>query len=506
MIATFSSITVILFCFNVNLCAQNVIIVVVDGARYSETFGAIDPLQTIPHLWNDLKPQGTLYTNFRIAHEGETVTNPGHATVATGTWQHISNAGGAYPDNPTILECFRKELGASETDNFMIAGKSKLEWIKHSDYPGYGVDYQATWSGNDSHNDANVYDLLISAMYNVMPNAPPPPRLIIVNFPETDTKGHTGVWNDYITAIVNVDNLIYQLWTKIQEDIPDNFYKDNTTLFITNDHGRHTDGVNGGFSGHGDDCDGCEHIMCLALGKHVSPNQVINLPTFQRDIAPTVGTLLGFETPYVSGQNLYGIDPPLPVELLSFSASVTESGIKLNWRTETEVNNYGFDIERTPLSPPFLIGGKKEEWEKIGFVEGYGNSNSVKDYSFLDDDIISSSYLYRLKQIDNDGTYEYSNVIEIVVDGVPGMFALEQNYPNPFNPVTTINYSLPVKSKVRLVVYNVLGENVIQLVNEVKEAGSYSVELNATGLPGGVHFYDLQTEFYVETRKMVILK
>jgi len=329
------------------------------------------------------------------------------------------------------------------------------------------------------------------------------PRLIIVNFPETDTKGHTGDMPSYLAAIKNVDSLINALWTKIQTD---DFYKDNTTLFITNDHGRHADTVSSGFSGHGDHCDGCEHIMCLALGRHVSPNQEIGATTYQTDIAPTVGTLLGFSTPYADGQNLYGIDPPLPVEVLSFSASVTGAGIKLNWRTETEINNYGFDIERTPLSPLFIKGGKKEEWEKIGFVEGYGNSNSVKEYSFVDEDIIYESYFYRLKQIDNDGTYEYSNVIEIAVDGVPGMFALEQNYPNPFNPVTTIDYSLPVKSQVRLIVYNVLGENLFQLVNEVKEAGSYSVELNAAGLPGGVYFYALQTEVYVETRKMVILK
>ncbi|MGD8306808.1 MAG: alkaline phosphatase family protein, partial [Ignavibacteria bacterium] len=237
MTVVINLVSLIFVCFNLYIQAQNVVIVVVDGARYSETFGAINPSQYIPHLWNDLKPLGTLYTNFRIATEGQTVTNPGHATIATGTWQIISNAGGEFPHKPTIFEYFRKELGASQYDNYMIAGKSKLEYIKHSDYEGYGNTYGATWSGNDNHNDLSVYNLIVGAMDTDNP------RLIIVNFPEVDTKGHLGVWDDYLAAIVNVDDLIYQLWMKIQTD---NFYKDNTTLFITNDHGRHDD-AHGGF-------------------------------------------------------------------------------------------------------------------------------------------------------------------------------------------------------------------------------------------------------------------
>jgi hypothetical protein len=494
MTAIISSISVILFCFNVIIYAQNVIIVVVDGARYSETFGAADPSQTILHLWNDLKPLGTLYTNFKIAHEGQTVTNPGHSTVATGTWQTISNTGGEYPHKPTIFEYFRKELGASEIDNFMIGGKSKLEWIKHSDHQDYGIDYQATWSGNDERKDKSVYNLLVNAMDNVMGNDYPP-RLIVVNFPETDKKGHTGVWDDYIAAIDTVDSLINDLWTKIQTDA---FYKDNTTLFITNDHGRHDyDDANHAWKNHGDNCEGCEHIMCLALGRNVSPDQLISLPTFQTDIAPTVGTLLGFTTPLAIGQNLYGIDPPIPVEVISFSASVEGDVIRLDWRTETEVNNYGFEILRQ---------AQDDEWKKIGFVEGYGNSNSVKVYSYLDNGIIYGSYLYCLKQIDNDGSFQYTNVIEVDVGEIPRVFVLEQNYPNPFNPVTTINYGLSVKSKVRLVVYNVLGENVKQLVHEDRAAGSYSLELNAVDLPSGIYIYMLKSGSFVETKKMILMK
>jgi hypothetical protein len=460
-----------------------------------ETFGAANPSQTIPHLWNDLKPLGTLYTNFRIAHEGETVTNPGHSTIATGTWQHISNSGGEYPHMPTLFEYFRKELGASETDNLMIGGKSKLEWIKRSDHPEYGETYQANWSGNNERSDLSVYSLLDSVM-----NADHP-RLIIVNFPETDTKGHSGNWPNYLDALAKADGLINELWLKIQSD---NFYMGNTTLFITNDHGRHDDD-HGGFQNHGDDCDGCEHIMCLALGRHVLPNQVIDLPTFQTDIAPTVGVLLGFATPYSIGQHLYGINPPLPVVLLSFSVSKSGTLIELKWKTETELNNYGFDIERATVNSS--EGGKAgRDWVKIGFVEGAGNSNSVKEYSFVDDFIFPGSYLYRLKQVNYDGTFQYSRVIEVNAGEIPAAFALEQNYPNPFNPSTTINYNVPVKSEIRLVIYNVLGEKINYLVNGLREAGNYSVEFNAAGLPTGIYFYVLRTDSYVQTRKMMLIR
>jgi hypothetical protein len=491
IIAIIFLISIIFICFNVTLYAQNVIIVVVDGARYTETFGSADPSQNIPHLWNDLKPEGTLYINFRIANEGHPITNPGHAAITTGTWQNISNIGGEYPHKPTIFEYFRKELGASETDNFMIGGKSKLEYIKHSDFPGYDSTYQATWSGNNDHIDSSVYNLLVSAMDSSHP------RLILANFPETDLRGHAGNWDNYLAAIVNADSLIYQLWTKIQTD---DFYKDNTTLFITNDHGRH-DSTSGGFQNHGDDCDGCEHIMCFVLGRYVSPNQVINIPTYQIDIAPTVGTLLGFTTPFANGQNLYGIDPPLPVELISFSGSVAGAAIKLNWRSETEVDNFGFEIERS---------NEYNGWVKIGSVKGHGNSNSPKYYNFTDADIgETGTFYYRLKQIDNDGTYAYSNVVSVEV-GVPNNFHLSQNYPNPFNPLTKIRYKISELSFVTIKVYNVLGNEITTLVSEQKPAGSYEVTFDVSsidgGLPSGIYIYRLHTPTFTVIKKMTLLK
>ena len=129
---------------------------------------------------------------------------------------------------------------------------------------------------------------------------------------------------------------------------------------------------------------------------------------------------------------------PLPVELSSFSAIVLENSVKLNWRTETEVSNYGFEIKlRDHTSTLHRLTGL----ELLGFVEGHGNSNSPKDYSFIDQNVSGGKYSYRLKQIDTDGKFEYSKVIEVDL-GSPAKFELSQNYPNPFNPITTITFSL----------------------------------------------------------------
>jgi hypothetical protein len=199
----------------------------------------------------------------------------------------------------------------------------------------------------------------------------------------------------------------------------------------------------------------------------------------------------------------YEITDPTPVELAYFAGTLNGNKIDLRWRTETEVNNYGFDIERSPTS----LG---TSWETIGYVEAHGNSNSPKQYSFSDSDIgLSAKYYYRLKQIDNDGTYEYSDVVSVEF-GVPNNFYLNQNYPNPFNPETRIDFTLSEKQLVSLRVYNTLGELVIELVNEQREAGSYSAMFDASsiggGLPSGVYIYRLQASEFVDNKKMILLK
>jgi hypothetical protein len=169
----------------------------------------------------------------------------------------------------------------------------------------------------------------------------------------------------------------------------------------------------------------------------------------------------------------FSTDAGLPVELSSFTALAAGSDILLNWRTETEVKNYGFEVQRTSFLPPPLQGGGGEAgggWEKIGFVDGYGNTNSPKHYSFVDKSPAGGKHFsYRLKQIDNDGQFEYSQIIEVSLS--PGNFVLQQNYPNPFNPTTTIKYQIPESGFVTIKIFNLLGEELIALVSEDKPIG-----------------------------------
>ncbi len=194
----------------------------------------------------------------------------------------------------------------------------------------------------------------------------------------------------------------------------------------------------------------------------------------------------------------------LPVELSSFTAKVLRNGgVQLDWRTETEVNNYGFEVERKESNRQITT----DNWEKITFLEGFGNSNSPKKYSFIDRGINYGNFAYRLKQIDNDGSYEYSDEIEIDAGEIPNNFVLEQNYPNPFNPSTTIRFAINESVPASLKIYDVLGNEVEVLFNKQTEAGKvYNLEFNAANLPSGVYFYRLQAGEYIETKTMVILR
>ncbi len=190
----------------------------------------------------------------------------------------------------------------------------------------------------------------------------------------------------------------------------------------------------------------------------------------------------------------------LPVELIAFEATHLKGKTILSWETATEKNNYGFEIERASTS-----SATEKYYEKIGFVEGYGNSNSVKEYSFMDNTPVIGKVVYRLKQIDFDGKYEYSKEIEITTHPVTE-YSLEQNYPNPFNPSTKISFALSNKRDVSLKVFNSIGEEVAELVNKTMEAGKHSVIFNAVELPSGVYFCRMKVEGFTKTTKLLLMK
>lgn len=205
---------------------------------------------------------------------------------------------------------------------------------------------------------------------------------------------------------------------------------------------------------------------------------------------------IGYATDTFDG---LGSPDPLPVELSSFSAVVLDNRVRLNWRTETEVNNYGFEVQRS------MSDVQGQDWVVLGFVEGYGNSNSPKEYSFIDENVSGGKFSYRLKQIDTDGNFEYSKVIEVEF-GSPTKFELSQNYPNPFNPTTTIRFSLPQSGNVKLTIYNILGEQVAELINGFKEAGNYTINFNAENLNSGMYLYRIEAIGFVQSKKMTLIK
>ncbi len=211
---------------------------------------------------------------------------------------------------------------------------------------------------------------------------------------------------------------------------------------------------------------------------------------------------------------------PLPVQLTDFSGKINKSKVELSWKTETEMNNYGFEIQRQNWDSSAVAeeGTQNAEFEKIGFVEGFGTSNSPKSYEFTDANPVFGELQYRLKQIDTDGAYAYYSTIvkvsfgitSVDENGLPTEYKLMQNYPNPFNPNTTIKFQLPSSGNVQLKVFDILGNEVIVLMDEYKTAGSYEVlfDANSTGneLTSGIYFYEITSEKFKKVRKMMLLK
>ncbi len=193
---------------------------------------------------------------------------------------------------------------------------------------------------------------------------------------------------------------------------------------------------------------------------------------------------------------------PVPVELVSFTGTVNDKKITLNWITSTELNNYGFEIERLK---DYKIE-KSNEWEKIGFVEGHGTTTETQSYSFIDRDVLTGKVKYRLKQIDFDGSYEYSNEIEVNTDIAPKEFVLHQNYPNPFNSSTIIKYQIPEEGRVTINLYNILGEKVKTLFQGDQIKGTYTLVVQSDELPSGHYFYSLESSSTRIIKKFTILK
>ncbi|MBS1534314.1 MAG: alkaline phosphatase [Bacteroidetes bacterium] len=274
---------------------ENVFILVVDGARYTETWGDQNH-QYIPHRAELLK-QGVLCDQFY--NNGFTETCQGHQAICTGVYENINNSGLENPSNPTIFQYWLKKTSRPNLQAWVIASKDKLEILSDCVNPQWKGTYKpSTDCGNNGlftgyREDSITFKKLklITSQNHV--------RLAIINFKQPDAAGHSGNYEAYKQGILDTDQYVYDFWNYLQNNP---VYKDKTTLIVTNDHGRHSEGHLDGFVSHGDLCEGCRHVEFFGLGPDFKKNYVCSTTYQQIDIAKTVAQLLGFEMPTASGK------------------------------------------------------------------------------------------------------------------------------------------------------------------------------------------------------------
>ncbi len=319
----------LLFCFvviSVPVSAQrtqHTVIVVIDGPRYSETFGDSSH-QYIPHIWNTLRPQGTIYTSFY--NNGKTETNPGHASILSGVWQNIANDGSQRSFHPSLFEYYRKQKNAPATDLWVALGKDKLNVLAASTHSEYGEQYTASVrSSAVAADDGLAFDNLKYLLQQYKP------KIAIANIPRTDIEGHANNWDNYLASIRYADSMCVVLWNVIQSDP---VLKNKTTMIITNDHGRHP----GDFTSHGDGCDGCRHIMCLFVGPDTPKGVVDSTVYSQIDISSTVGRMMRFSTPLSQGKvmvSAVAAAANVPVVFNIAPAAKISGNVSLQWSAGT---------------------------------------------------------------------------------------------------------------------------------------------------------------------------
>jgi len=202
----------------------------------------------------------------------------------------------------------------------------------------------------------------------------------------------------------------------------------------------------------------------------------------------------------------FDLGNPLPVELTSFMADSKGRIINLKWTTATEVNTLRFEIQRT-----YITNELNNSWITVGTINAHVNSSTPNNYAFTDNNQEAGKYMYRLKIVDKNGSFTFTETINAAV-GLPDQFELKQNYPNPFNPSTVISYSLPFDCNVKMSVYDVAGRMVREVVNENQKAGYHDYNFSARNLSSGVYFYSIAavssdgTKNFRSVKKLVLMK
>jgi arylsulfatase A-like enzyme len=280
------------------LQTEYVVVLIIDGPRFSETFGD-STAQYIPYLGKELIHEGTLFKNFR--NNGPTYTNAGHTAITTGVYQSISNGGKELPKNPSMFQYYLKEKKADKSDAYIVASKGKLEILGNTKNKKWWNTYlPSTYCGPFGNSSEYANDLSTVTKVESLIGTHPP-KLMLINLLAADTYGHSNEWEKYLGAIQQCDSYVRQIWSTIQSNTS---MRNKTALFITNDHGRHLTGHKNGFVNHGDRCEGCRHIALLAVGPDFKKDTIIANGGEQIDISKTIAYLLGFQMPTSRGRLL----------------------------------------------------------------------------------------------------------------------------------------------------------------------------------------------------------
>ena len=282
-----------------NFKTKYVYILVIDGPRYSETYGE-PTCKYSPILCDSLKHEGTFYANFK--NNGPTYTVPGHTAIVTGRYQRISNAGTALPKAPNIFQYFLKATGKDSSAAYVVASKGKLDVLVNTSHKAWNNQFVAsTYCGPNGNGLGYGRDDKTFAKTTELVQSVNPPQLMLINLLAVDVYGHANNWDKYLESITQTDLYAAKLWQMIQANP---VLRNQTTLFITNDHGRHLDGVRSGFVNHGCRCEGCRHISLLVLGPDTPKGVVVTEEAEMTDISKTIADILHFEMPTSKGEFL----------------------------------------------------------------------------------------------------------------------------------------------------------------------------------------------------------
>ncbi len=300
----------VLISYKTSYPKEKVILVIIDGLRHSEGLG--DPNHTyVPEMWQ-LAQQGTYISNFQ--NDKYTYTSRAVPTIWCGTWTDVvdttyNGKSTQYSNSPSIWEYIRKQKNLpAKKCSYILKYVSSL-WLPSFDHD-YGPDYWPEFYSSGS-SDVDVYENARSILKQDQP------EFAVVYFADVDHAGHSGNWQYYTSSIGTADMLVGHLWEELQNDP---FYKDSTTMIVTNDHGRHDD-IHGGFQGHGDGCQGCRQIQFLAIGPNIKKNHRSSIPGILPDVAVTAASILGVNCPMATGRVLEELFIETSVENLENSGS-----------------------------------------------------------------------------------------------------------------------------------------------------------------------------------------